>query len=287
MPFPMEMEALISLWVMNCSPRCRISYCTIETVVWNPCRPSVCVWAPCGLSPGNPLMQVAWKRNEPTEGNCSWSPSWKFLWQEHRPRLSRLEEVLRWSSSSLYLQGMFLSQLALTSTLTKYVRNWLITNPFPSPSKEEIKCDPSVPALVCIFRAPRLWISSFSVMLPINSVDKVWTQVVLVWRNWWKTSSVLGVWQHFVGDGAGYYGVMIYKVCVTLVPQAQDFIQLSFSRSWLPGQCPVPRYPTAGVCWWFLGWLWVPLSPRWLFQLYLCPASFPSPLTAATAALGE
>lgn len=41
------------------------------------------------------------------------------------------------------------------------------------------------------------------------------------------------------------------------VPQAQDFVQLSFSCSWLPGQRPVPKYPAAGVCWWLLGWLCV------------------------------
>lgn len=92
-------------------------------------------------------------------------------------------EVIGRSSSSLYSQGTFLSQLAFTSTLAKYVRNWLITNPFPSPNKEEIECDPSVPALVCIFRAPRLRISSISVMLPTNSVDKVWRQVGFVWKN--------------------------------------------------------------------------------------------------------
>lgn len=78
---------------------------------------------------------------------------------------------------------MFLSQLALTSTLAKYVRNWLITNRFPSPNKEEVECDLSLPALLCIFRAPRLRICCISVMLPINSVDKVWRQVVVVWKD--------------------------------------------------------------------------------------------------------
>lgn len=181
MPFAMKMEVLISLWIMDCSPRCCISHWTIETSVWNPCRPSVCVWAPCRLSPGNAFIQVAWKRNEHSE----WAHCRKLFLESLlevslagagampvEVGCSNQAEGLRWSSSALFLQGMFLSQLALTSTLAKYVRNWLITNPFPSPNKEDMECDPSLPALVCIFRAPRLRISCVSVMLPINSVVK-------------------------------------------------------------------------------------------------------------------
>lgn len=263
---------------MDCSPRCCISHCTTETWVWNPCRPSVCVWVPCRLSPGNPFIQVSWKRNEHTQ-----RAQWRKLFLESLLEVplagaqampvevgcSNQAEVLGWSSSSLYLQGMFLSQLALTSTLAKYVRNWLITNPFPSPNKEELECDPSVPALVCIFRASRLRISYISVVLPINSVDKVWRQVVVVvWKNWWKTGLVLGTWQHLVGDGAGYGAVMIYEVCVTLC-----FLQLSFSCSCLPGLCPVPKNPAAGACWWLLRRLWASLCPCWLFQPCVQPLS--------------
>lgn len=158
MPFAMEMEVLISLWIMDC--RCCISHCTTATWVRNPCRPSVCVWAPCGLSPGNPFIQVPWKRNEHTQG-----AHWRKLFLESllevslagaqampvQAGFSNQAEVLGWSSSPLHLQGMFLSQPALTSTLAKYVRNWLITNPFPSPNKGEMECDPSVAALVCVF----------------------------------------------------------------------------------------------------------------------------------------
>lgn len=64
--------------------------------------------------------------------------------------------------------------------------------------------------------------------------------------------------------------------CVWLFPQAQDLTQLSFSSSWLPAQCPVPRY-TAGVCW----WLWAAsecLSVRVGFSSPVCvqPPSQPT-----------
>lgn len=158
----MKMEVLISSRIMDCSPRCCISHCAIGTSVWNP---SMSVWEPFGLSSGNPLIQVAWKRHEHTQW-VHWRKLWKLFMEallevslagaEAMPvevGCSNQAEALRWSSS-LFLQSMFLSRLALTSSLTKYVRNWLITSPFPSPNKEDMECDPSMPALVCILGPP-------------------------------------------------------------------------------------------------------------------------------------
>lgn len=288
----MKMEVLISLWIMDCSPRYCILHCTTETWVWNPCRPSVVyvstLWAFTWDSFHSGALEKQWAHRRKLflesllEVSLAGAQAMPF-----EVGCSNQAEVLGWSSSSLYLQGMFLSQPALTSTLAKYVRNWLITNPFPSPNKEEIECDLSMAALVCIFRAPRLRISCISVMLPINSVDKVWRQVVVVvWKNWWKTSLVLGAWQHLVGDGAGYGAVMIYKLCVTLYSQAQHFLQLSFCCSWLPASVSCPQIPH---CRCLLVASQVPLrvSLSMLDFPALCPASFPSPLTAATAASGE
>lgn len=158
----MKMEVLISSRIMDCSPRCCISHCAIGTSVWNP---SMSVWEPFGLSSGNPLIQVTWKRHEHTQW-VYWRKLWKLFMEallevslagaEAMPvevGCSNQAEVLRWSSS-LFLQSMFLSRLALTSSLTKYVRNWLITSPFPSPNKEDMEYDSSMPALVCILGPP-------------------------------------------------------------------------------------------------------------------------------------